>query len=80
MPGRPKANGRRHRKEIDEAWGGKGPRYAEVFELCEYGRPPEPKEIEFLRSIGAKWVGPEPKVFRKGESAKTAATVTGSVP
>jgi len=57
MPGRPVANGRRHRKEIDAAWGGKGPRYAEVFELCEYGRKPEHVEIDFLRSIGAKWVG-----------------------
>ena len=64
MPGRPKANGRRHRKELDAAWGGKGPTYAEVFELCEYGRPPEPKEIEFLQSIGAKWVGPEPKIYK----------------
>jgi len=78
MPGRPKGNGRRHRKELDEAWGGKGPKYAEVFELCEYGRPPEPKEIDFLRSIGAKWVGPEPKIFKKGESVKSQATVVGS--
>lgn len=77
MPGRPTGNGRRHRRELDEAWGGKGPTYAEVFELSEYGRPPEPKEIEFLRSIGAKWVGPEPKVFQKGESVKTQAKVVG---
>ena len=75
MPGRPTANGRRHRKELDEAWGGKGPQYAEVFELCEYARRPEPKEIEFLRSLGMKWVGPEPKLFQKGESQKTQARV-----
>jgi len=55
MPGRPTANGRRHRVELDAAWGGKGPTYAEVFELSEYGRDPEPKELDFLRAIGAKW-------------------------
>jgi len=75
MPGRPTGNGRRHRQELDAAWGGKGPKYAEVFELSEYGRPPEPKEIEFLRALGAKWVGPEPKVFQKGESTKTQAKI-----
>lgn len=75
MPGRPTGNGRRHREELDAAWGGKGPKYAEVFELSEYGRPPEPKEIAFLRSIGAKWVGPEPKLFERGESVKTKAKV-----
>jgi len=59
MPGRPTANGKRHRRELDAAWGGKGPRYAEVFELCPYARPPAPREISFLRSLGAKWVGSE---------------------
>ena len=59
MPGRPVANGLRHRAEIDAAWGGHGPKYAEVFELSEYGRKPVSKEIEFLRSIGAKWTMPE---------------------
>lgn len=56
MPGRPTGNGRRHRAELDAAWGGSGPKYAEVFELSEYGRKPDPKEIAFLRSIGAKWM------------------------
>lgn len=60
MPGRPRANGRQHRKALDAAWGGKGPRYAEVFELCDYARPPAAKEIAFLRLVGAKWVGKEP--------------------
>ena len=75
MPGRPTGNGRRHRKELDAAWGGKGPKYAEVFELCEYARPPVPKEVAFLRSLGMKWVGKEPMVFAKGESQKTQAKV-----
>ena len=75
MPGRPTGNGRRHRRELDAAWGGKGPRYAEVFELCEYARPPVPSEIAFLRSLGAKWVGKEPVLFKKGESQKTQAKV-----
>jgi len=60
-PGRPVTNGMRHRKELDAAWGGKGPRYADVFELCRYARRPVAAEIAFLRSIGAKWVGPEAK-------------------
>ena len=55
MPGRPRNNGKRHRAELDAAWGGKGPEFAEVFELSEYGRSPDPKEIAFLRSVGAKW-------------------------
>ena len=67
--------GRRHREELDAAWGGKGPEFAEVFELSEYGRKPDPKEIAFLRSVGAKWTGPEPKVFKKGESIKTQGKV-----
>ena len=75
MPGRPTGNGRRHRKELDAAWGGKGPKYAEVFELCEYARLPAPSEIAYLRSLGMKWVGKEPKVFKKGESQKTQAKV-----
>lgn len=76
MPGRPTGNGRRHRKEIDDAWGGKGPTYAEVFELCEYARKPVPKEIAFLRSLpNVKWIGAEPKLFKKGESQKTSARV-----
>ena len=54
MPGRPTGNGRRHRRELDAAWGGKGPTYAEVFELCDYARKPTPSELDFLRSIGAK--------------------------
>lgn len=58
MPGRPKGNGLRHRAELDAAWGGKGPEFAEVFELSEYGRKPDSKEIAFLRSIGAKWKSP----------------------
>ena len=70
MPGRPTANGIRHRKEIDEAWGGKGPQYAEVFELCAYARKPAPKEIAFLRSIGCKWLGPEPKTYKLGINPK----------
>ena len=58
MPNRPRTNGIRHRAELDAAWGGKGPQYAEVFELCEYARPPAPKEIAYLRSLGFKWTGP----------------------
>lgn len=76
MPGRPTGNGRRHRKELDEAWGGNGPKYAEVFELCEYARPPAPSEVAFLRSLpNTKWVGKEPKGFSKGESQKTQGRV-----
>jgi len=76
MPGRPTGNGRRHRREIDEAWGGKGPVYAEVFELSEYARRPVPKEIAFLRSLpDVKWIGEEPRLFRKGESPKTQGKV-----
>lgn len=56
MPGRPVANGKRHRKEIDGAWGGKGPRLAEVFELCRYARRPVAEEIDYLRSLGMKWL------------------------
>lgn len=55
MPGRPTANAKRHRKELDAAWGGKGPRYAEVYELCEYARKPSKSEKDFLKSIGARW-------------------------
>lgn len=75
MPGRPVGNGLRHRAELDAAWNGKGPKYAEVFELSEYGRLPEPKELAFLRSIGAKWVGSESPVFKKGQSLKNQAMV-----
>ena len=72
MPGRPTANGKRHRKEIDAAWGGKGPQYAEVFELCEYARMPIPKEIAFLTSLpDVKWLGQEIKLYDKGQSGKT---------
>jgi len=70
MPGRPLANGRLHRKALDAAWGGKGPQFAEVFELCEYARPPVAKEVEFLRSLGAKWVGKEPAVYKPGVNPK----------
>jgi len=74
MPGRPTANGRRHRAEIDAAWGGKGPTYAEVFELCEYARKPVPQEIAFLRTLpNVKWLGEEPLGFKTGESQKTRA-------
>ena len=70
MPGRPLANGKRHRKEIDAAWGGKGPRYAEVFELCDYARPPAPKEVEYLESLGFKWLAPRPKIVEPGVNPK----------
>lgn len=70
MPGRPKANGKRHRAELDAAWGGKGPRYAEVFELCDYARPPAPSEVAYLRSLGFKWVGKEPVVVKPGTNPK----------
>lgn len=70
MPGRPLANGRQHRKALDAAWGGKGPRYAEVFELCDYARPPSAKEIAFLRSVGCKWRGREPARSDRGVNPK----------
>lgn len=70
MPGRPLANGKRHRKEIDAAWGGKGPRYAEVFELCDYARPPAQKEVEYLESLGFKWLAPRPKIVEPGVNPK----------
>lgn len=70
MPGRPVANGKRHRAEIDAAWGGQGPRYAEVFELCDYARKPAPKEIAYLESLGFKWIGNPPKVNKPGINPK----------
>ena len=61
MPGRLISNARRHREELDRAWGGCGPKYAEVFELCDYARKPVPKEVAYLRSLGFKWLGPDVK-------------------
>ena len=61
MPGRLISNACRHREELDRAWGGCGPKYAEVFELCDYARKPVPKEVAYLRSLGFKWLGPDVK-------------------
>ena len=55
------SSARRHRKDLDAAWGGCGPKYAEVFELCDYARKPVAKEVAYLRSLGFKWIGPEPQ-------------------
>ena len=49
-------NGELHRALVDRAFGGKGPKYVDVFEICEYSRPPSPPERKFLASLGFKWV------------------------
>lgn len=73
MPGRPVSNAVRHRRELDAAWCGKGPKYAEVFELCQYARPPVAKEIAFLRAAGCRWVGTEPEECAPGTNPKHKA-------
>lgn len=48
--------GETYRDVIDRTFGGKGPRYVEAFEVCEYARPPAKKEIDYLASLGFRWV------------------------
>jgi len=50
-------NGRLHRELIDRAFPDTKPAYVDAFELCEYARKPCRKEVDYLLSLGFKWVG-----------------------
>ena len=51
--------GNAYRDVIVRTFGGKAPKYVEAFELCEYARPPAKKEIDYLASLGFRWVKEE---------------------
>ena len=55
--GRSRRNGIMHRELFKEVFGeANAPQLADVYELSEYGRKPCKKELEFLKSLGFKWV------------------------
>lgn len=55
-------NANLHRSLVDRVFPGKSLKYVDVFELCEYARPPCRKEIEYLDSVGFKWATHERKL------------------
>ena len=49
-------NANLHREQVDREFPGKGLKYVDAFELCEYARPPCRKEINYLKSLGFRWL------------------------
>ena len=49
-------NAELHPDVVKRAFPGKNLKYVDAFELCEYARPPCQKEIDYLVSLGFKWL------------------------